>query len=219
MRISYIIKCKRLLILRRDRHLEGSKTATLYIDLQITVPISVTYYPIISPPSSCIYRASRATFTIKSFIQFFHTAKLTVMGPDRTTCWPINWIALPVAPSIYYLIQEVTTSTTFASVLSFFIYQTNGRPTLVDERIQPTNELTNQIGVAARQGHGKTRRGHKVQRGRAGCSSQGSRKSWTGSPMGVGESWTGSPMECREKVGVATLLAIQNARISSHNLP
>ena len=109
--------------------------------LQITVPISVTYYPIISPPSSCIYRASRATFTINSFIQFFHTAKLIVMGPDRTTCWPINWIALPVAPSIYYLIQEVTTSTTFANVLSFFIYQTNGRPTLVDERIQPTNQI------------------------------------------------------------------------------
>ncbi len=33
----------------------------------------------------------------------------------------------------------------------------------------------------------------------AGCSWAGSRKSWTGSPMGVGESWTGSPMEPPEK--------------------
>jgi len=46
--------------------------------------------------------------------------------------------------SIYYLIQEVTTSTTFASVLSFFTYQINGRSHLTDERTQQTNELTNQ---------------------------------------------------------------------------
>ena len=39
-------------------------------------------------------------------MQFSHTEKLTVMSPDRTTCWPINWIALPVAPTIYYLIQK-----------------------------------------------------------------------------------------------------------------
>ena len=51
----------------------------------------------------------------------FHTLqKLTVMSPDRTACWPITWIALPVAPLIYYLIQEVTTSSTFASVSNFF---------------------------------------------------------------------------------------------------
>ena len=42
------------------------------------------------------------------------------MSPDRTARWPITWIALPVAPSIYYLIQEVTTSSTFASVSNFF---------------------------------------------------------------------------------------------------
>ncbi len=41
----------------------------------------------------------------------------------------------------------------------------------------------------------QTQRGHKL----TGCSSPGSRKSWTGSPMGVGESWTGSPMEPPEK--------------------
>jgi len=35
---------------------------------------------------------------------------------------------------IYYLIYEVTTSTTFVSVLSFFTYQTNGRSYLTDER-------------------------------------------------------------------------------------
>jgi len=33
----------------------------------------------------------------------------------------------------------------------------------------------------------------------SGCSWAGSRKSWAGSPMGVGESWTGSPMEPPEK--------------------
>jgi hypothetical protein len=35
------------------------------------------------------------------------------MSPDRTTCWPIIWIALPTAPF-------VNQSTTFASVSSFF---------------------------------------------------------------------------------------------------
>ena len=36
---------------------------------------------------------------------------------DCTTCWTPgshHWIALPAKPSIYYLIQEVTTSSTFA---------------------------------------------------------------------------------------------------------
>jgi hypothetical protein len=42
-----------------------------------------------------------------------HTATVTVMSPDRTTCWPIIWIALPTAPF-------VNQSTTFASVSSFF---------------------------------------------------------------------------------------------------
>jgi len=37
---------------------------------------------------------------------------------------------------IYYLIYKVTTSTTFASVLSFFTYQTNGRSHLTNKRTQ-----------------------------------------------------------------------------------
>jgi hypothetical protein len=65
---------------------------------------------------------------------------------DRTTYCTIF-------QSIYYLIQEVTTSITFASVSSFFIYQTNGRSTSTDDRTrtQPTNELTNQIKSSKRQ--------------------------------------------------------------------
>ena len=96
-----------------------------------TVPISVIYLLTHSPtqsltwsitplsfaPFSCIYRGSRATFTIKSLSQFPHTAKLPVMSPARTP-GSHSRLALPVAPSvkqsICYLIQEVTTSTTFA---------------------------------------------------------------------------------------------------------
>src|SRR6266478_4798983 len=68
-------KYNRLPTLCRDRHLEGSKTATLYIDLQINIdcrspyPFQLSITPSL-PPSSCIYRASRATFTIKLFMQF-----------------------------------------------------------------------------------------------------------------------------------------------------
>jgi hypothetical protein len=52
--------CKRLPTLCRDRHLEGSKTATLYIDLQINIacrslfPFQLSITPLI-PPSLCIY--------------------------------------------------------------------------------------------------------------------------------------------------------------------
>ena len=69
--------CNRLPTLYRDRHLEGSKTATLYIDLQINIayrlpfPFQLSITPSLLP-SLCIYRASRATFTIKLFMHF-HT--------------------------------------------------------------------------------------------------------------------------------------------------
>ena len=51
---------------------------------------------------------------IKSFIQFFTLQSLQLWAR----------IALPTEQSNYYLIQEVTTSTTFASISSFFKYQT-----------------------------------------------------------------------------------------------
>ena len=52
--------CNRLPILCQDRHLEGSKTATLYIDLQINIacrspfPFQLSITPSLLP-SSCIY--------------------------------------------------------------------------------------------------------------------------------------------------------------------
>src|ERR1700722_20271334 len=46
--------------------------------LQITVPISAIYYPITSTFFVYIYRASRATFTIKSFMQFFTLQSLQI---------------------------------------------------------------------------------------------------------------------------------------------
>src|SRR5712672_3285636 len=72
----------------QDRRLEGSKTAStppyiLIADryfLQITVPISATYYPIMSYYLHLLrvyIEALELHFTIKSFIQFFPTAKLT----------------------------------------------------------------------------------------------------------------------------------------------
>jgi len=60
--------------------------------------------------------------------------------------------------SIYYLIYEVTTSTTFASVLSFFTYQMNGRLHLTDKRTQQMNEPTNQIKSLERQNKVSPRR-------------------------------------------------------------
>src|SRR6266576_2120702 len=60
--------------------------------LQITVPISATYYPLTrlltqsstlfvlsSPHSSCMYRGSRATFTIKSLMQFLTLQSLQLL--------------------------------------------------------------------------------------------------------------------------------------------
>src|SRR5260221_11749682 len=94
-----ILTCKRLPALCRDTRsplgrLQDSVNATQYIDCRSILLADhcshfsylLPHYILSSPPSSCIYRDSRATFTIKSFIQFFPTAKLTVISPDRTTC-------------------------------------------------------------------------------------------------------------------------------------
>src|ERR1700679_462832 len=61
---NYTVKsrgvCNQLPILYRDRHLEGSKTATLYINLQINItcrlpfPFQLSITPSLLP-SSCIY--------------------------------------------------------------------------------------------------------------------------------------------------------------------
>jgi len=67
---------------------------TLHITLFTSVSTTLVYlvylilpcfdYILVSPfilfliPSSCIYRRFGATFTIKSLVQFLHTAKLTV---------------------------------------------------------------------------------------------------------------------------------------------
>ena len=89
---NYTVKsggvCNRLPTLCRDRHLEGSKTATLYIDLSINIacrspfPFRLSITPSL-PPSSCIYRASRATFYNQVVHAFPHSAKLTRYEVDR----------------------------------------------------------------------------------------------------------------------------------------
>ena len=72
---------------RQDRRLEGSKRAStppyiLIADryyLQITVPISAIYYPIVSYYPHLLYiyiEALELHFIIKSFTQFSYTALL-----------------------------------------------------------------------------------------------------------------------------------------------
>src|ERR1700730_14023376 len=59
--------------------LQDSVNATLYIDCRSILLADhcshfsylLPHYVLLPPPSSCIYRGFRATFTIKSFIQFF----------------------------------------------------------------------------------------------------------------------------------------------------
>src|ERR1700733_453188 len=76
--------CNRLPTLCRDirsspGRLQDSLNATLYIDRRSILVADhcshfsylLPHYVLLLPPSSCIYRAFRATFTIKSFMQFF----------------------------------------------------------------------------------------------------------------------------------------------------
>ena len=68
--------CNRLPTLCQDtrssaRWLQDSVNATLYIGCRsLLVADHHSHYVLSPPPSSCIYRGSRATFTIKSFMQF-----------------------------------------------------------------------------------------------------------------------------------------------------
>jgi len=90
--ISAISAIFRLPVLCRDtrsplKRLQDTVNTTLYIACRLILLTDycshfsylLPHY-ILSPlPPSCIYRGSRATFTIKSFIQFFPTAKLIVI--------------------------------------------------------------------------------------------------------------------------------------------
>src|ERR1700730_8411011 len=66
--------------------LQDSVNATLYIDCRSILLADycshfsclLPHYVLLPLPSSCIYRGFRATFTMKLFTQFFHTAKLTL---------------------------------------------------------------------------------------------------------------------------------------------
>ena len=138
----------------QDHRVEGSKTAsnaTLYIDCRsilLTDHCShfsylLPHYVLLPPPSLCIYRGFRATFTIKSFIQSSTLQSLQLWAQ----------IAQPAEqlPGSHHLLTNQLPHLRshyfyhLCSALSFFIYQTNGRLTLTDERTQLTNELTNQI--------------------------------------------------------------------------
>ena len=58
----------------QDRHPEGFTASTppyiLLADHRSHFSYLLPHYVLLPPPSSCIYRGSRATFTIKSFLQF-----------------------------------------------------------------------------------------------------------------------------------------------------
>jgi len=60
--------------------------------------ISAIYYPITST-LFIIYRASRVHLQLSRLYNSPH-CKAYSYELDRTTCWPINWIALPVALSV-----------------------------------------------------------------------------------------------------------------------
>src|SRR6266567_2033854 len=84
------------------RRLQDSQYHPIYW-LQITIPISATYYPLtrlltqsstlfvlLSPHSSYIYRGSRATFTIKLLGQFHTLQKLTRdLEEEATAEWKL----------------------------------------------------------------------------------------------------------------------------------
>jgi len=90
--------------------------------LQITVPISATYYPIVSyyPYLLRVYIEALELYSQSS--RSFNSSPL-----QSLQLWAR--IALPAKQSIYYLIQEVTTSITFAvSRASSPIKRTDDRP-------------------------------------------------------------------------------------------
>src|SRR6202035_5761737 len=78
----------------RDHRVEGSKTAsnaTLYINCRSILLADhcshfsylLPHYVLLPPPSLCIYRSFRATFIIKSFIQFFTLQSLQQFILDK----------------------------------------------------------------------------------------------------------------------------------------
>jgi len=81
----------------------------------------------------------------------FNSTTLQLLQLWARIALPAKQLIYLLHHQIYYLIQEVTTSITFASVLSFFgyalvlvitffTYQTNGRSISTDDRTRPTNE-------------------------------------------------------------------------------
>ena len=104
--------------------------------LQITAPISAIYYPIMSYYLHllCVY-IEALELHLQSSCSFnsLH-CKAYSYGPGLHHLLTNQ---LPYLRSHYFY--------HLCSALSFFIYQTNGRLTLTDERTQLTNELTNQI--------------------------------------------------------------------------
>ena len=81
MREGEELKCNRLPTLCQDTRsspgrLQDGANATLYIDRRLILLADhcsyfsylLPHYILLPPPSSCIYRGSRPTFTIKSFI-------------------------------------------------------------------------------------------------------------------------------------------------------
>src|SRR5712672_2491870 len=61
--------------------LEGCISTTLVYLVYLVLPcfdyVLVSPFHLLYTPSSCIYRYSRATFTIKSLVQYPHTATVT----------------------------------------------------------------------------------------------------------------------------------------------
>ena len=61
-----------------DFNTTSSHLRTTLFQLRISLPLRLLH-----PPSSCIYRGFRATFKIKSLVQYPQTAKLTVFHLGR----------------------------------------------------------------------------------------------------------------------------------------
>jgi hypothetical protein len=128
----------------QDRSLEGSNTAStppyilladryLLADHRSHFSYLLPHYVLSPPPSSCIYRGSRATFTIKSFIQFFTLQSLQLWAR----------IALPADQSIgsHYLLHHQSTTSFKKSLLLSPLQVSRASSSIkrTDDRPQSTN--------------------------------------------------------------------------------